>query len=64
MSATGKIGRTTRRGSQAINAANRATPLLWIGRSSAAAFGKITDAVSSGDLGVQRQFQLALKLVV
>ena len=48
---------------EVINVANRATFLLPIGSSSAAAFGQITGAVSSGDFGAQRQFQLALKLV-
>jgi hypothetical protein len=48
---------------EVFNVANRATFLLPIGSSSAAAFGQITGAVSSGDFGAQRQFQLALKLV-
>lgn len=47
---------------EVFNAANRATFLLPIGNSANASFGRITGAVTSGDLGAQRQFQLALKL--
>lgn len=48
---------------EVFNLANRATFLLPIGNAANAAFGQITGAVTSGDLGAQRQFQLALKLV-
>jgi hypothetical protein len=48
---------------EVFNIANRATFLLPIGNSASPAFGQITGAVTSGDLGAQRQFQLALKLV-
>lgn len=48
---------------KAFNIANRPTFLLPIGNAANAAFSQITRAVTSGDLGAQRQFQLALKLV-
>ncbi len=47
---------------EAFNLANRATFLLPIGNAASPAFGTITGAVSSGDFGAQRQFQLALKI--
>jgi hypothetical protein len=47
---------------EAFNIMNRATFLLPIGNAANAAFGQITGAVTSGDFGAQRQFQLALKL--
>ena len=48
---------------EVFNSANRATFVLPIGNSANAAFGQITGAVTSGDFGAQRQFQLALKLM-
>jgi hypothetical protein len=48
---------------EVFNVANRPTFLLPIGNAANAAFGQITGAVTSGDQGAQRQFQLALKLV-
>lgn len=47
---------------EAFNLANRATFLLPIGNAASPTFGTITGAVSSGDFGAQRQFQLALKI--
>ena len=47
---------------EAFNLANRATFLLPIGNAASPTFGTITAAVSSGDFGAQRQFQLALKI--
>ena len=48
---------------EVFNMANRATFNLPVGSAASAVFGQLNGAVSSGDLGAQRQFQLALKLV-
>lgn len=48
---------------EVFNLANRATFNLPVGSAASAVFGQMNGAVSSGDLGAQRQFQLALKLV-
>lgn len=62
-----KIAITERLGAQfraeVFNVANRPTFLLPIGNAASPTFGQITGAVSSGDFGAQRQFQLGLKIV-